>query len=74
MKAREMRDMTKDELLSRLEEIEEELFTIRMRPIGQELADSRKVRNLKREKARILTVLREDTLGIRVLNVHRDKE
>ncbi len=74
MKAKEMREMTKDELLSRLEEIEEELFNIRMRPVGQELADSRRVRNLKREKARILTVLREDELKIRPLEVHKEKE
>jgi large subunit ribosomal protein L29 len=67
MKKEQMRELTKDELLQRRSEIEEELFNLRMQKASKELDNPLRVRILKREIARMDTILREDELGIRAL-------
>ena len=67
MKKEQMRELTKDELLQRQSEIEQEMFSLRMQKSSKELDNPLKVRVLRREIARINTILREDEKKIRPL-------
>ena len=57
--ARTMREMTPDEIRLRLSELREELFNLRFRNSMRQLDNPLKIREGRREIARLLTVLRE---------------
>jgi large subunit ribosomal protein L29 len=57
--------MTKDELLQKRDEIRQELFNLRMRRGVRGLDNPLKLRTLRREMARIETIINEDLKGIR---------
>ncbi len=59
MKAAELRQMTTEELLNHLNNLKEELFMLRMRKRFEQLPNPLRIRVLRREIARTLTVLRE---------------
>jgi large subunit ribosomal protein L29 len=59
MKAAEMRDMDVDTLQARSQEIDDELFRMRIQKSMGQLEAPGKMRNIKRERARILTILKE---------------
>jgi ribosomal protein L29 len=59
MKTRELRKKKDDELRKRLDEIDNELPHVRFRNKGAMEEDTAKLHNLKKEKARILTILCE---------------
>ena len=59
VKAKAMRDMSPDEIRTRLEELREELFNLRFRNAMKQLDNPLKIRESRREMARLLTVLRE---------------
>lgn len=65
MKMEGLRDLTKDELLQRREEIRVELFNLRLRKGIRELDNPLKLRTLRRDIAQIETVLTEDRKNIR---------
>jgi len=65
MRMETLRDLTKDELLQKYEELKQELFNLRMRKGVRELDNPLRLRTLKREIAQIETVFTEDRLGIR---------
>jgi len=67
MKIREMRELTRAELEQRRRELEDEQFNLKMRRSLKELDNPLRLRLLKREVARINTVLSEDKLGVRAL-------
>ncbi len=54
-----MRDLTADEIRTRLGELREELFNLRFRNSMKQLDNPLKIREGRREMARLLTVLRE---------------
>ncbi len=58
-KAKTMREMSADEVRARLQELREELFTLRFRNAMKQLDNPLKIREGRREMARLLTVLRE---------------
>jgi large subunit ribosomal protein L29 len=58
-KAQTMRDMTPDEIRQRVGELREELFNLRFRNSMRQLDNPLKIREGRRELARLLTVLRE---------------
>lgn len=62
MKAKELHEMTDDELDERLTETRKELFEMRFQSATGGLENHTRVRLAKREVARILTVRRERTL------------
>ena len=64
MKASEIRALSNDELLSKLEEAHEELFNLRFRLATRQLGNHREIPAVKRRIARIKTILRERELGI----------
>jgi large subunit ribosomal protein L29 len=59
LKARQLRDMTDDELQRTLGERRQELFNLRFQSATGALDNSARLRSAKREIARILTVRQE---------------
>jgi large subunit ribosomal protein L29 len=59
VKASNMRDMSLDEINQRVSELREELFNLRFRNTMRQLDNPLKIRESRREMARLLTVLRE---------------
>lgn len=65
MKAQDYRQMSPDELESKLEELERHLFDLRAQAVTEKLENSNAVKNVKRDVARIKTVIRERELAAR---------
>lgn len=59
MKARNIRDFSDDELRRKLEDLKEELFNLRFRAATGELDNSARIRLVKKDIARVLTIMRE---------------
>ena len=54
-----MREMSADEIQTRVAELREELFNLRFRNSMKQLDNPLKIREARREMARLLTVLQE---------------
>jgi large subunit ribosomal protein L29 len=67
MKIVSLRDMTKDELLQKLHELKADLFGLRMRKTLKELDNPLRLRTIRRDIARIQTILTEDRKNIRMI-------
>jgi large subunit ribosomal protein L29 len=67
MKPGPLRELTREELLQRVRDLEEERFNLNMRKSLKGLDNPLKLRVTDRDIARIRTILREDELGIRPL-------
>ena len=63
--ASEFRELNDDELRTRLTEAKEELFNLRFQAATGQLDNSSRLKAVKRDIARIYTILRERELGIR---------
>ncbi|UCG47173.1 MAG: 50S ribosomal protein L29 [Phycisphaerales bacterium] len=59
MKAQNYREMNPDELEDKLEELERHLFDLRSQAVTEKLENSRAVTNVRRDIARVKTILRE---------------
>ncbi len=59
MKANELRGMTRNEVLHRMDELYQELFNLRFQRATRQLADTNRIRVVRRDIARAKTVLRE---------------
>jgi large subunit ribosomal protein L29 len=62
--ATELRGLQDDELLTRLREAKEELFNLRFQSATGQLDNNRRLQVVRRDIARIYTVMRERELGI----------
>ncbi len=65
--AHKIRDMSADEISQRVTDLKEELFNLRFRNSTRQLDNPLRIREVKRDIARLSTVLREHELGIRKL-------
>jgi large subunit ribosomal protein L29 len=63
MKLRELRDLGETELEHRVTELTDELFHLRLRRASSQLPNPMKVRETKRELARVLTLLGQRKAG-----------
>ena len=63
MKAKELHELTVNELNAKLKELSEELFNLRFRHAIGQLEDSASLRTCKKEIAKVKTILREKELG-----------
>ena len=63
--AHELNDMTNIDLEAKLREAKEELFNLRFQAATGQLESHGRLRTVKRDIARIYTVVRERELGIR---------
>ncbi|MBQ9429706.1 MAG: 50S ribosomal protein L29 [Clostridia bacterium] len=59
MKVTELRDMTADQLQAKLKELKSELFNLRFQHAINQLDNPHKITDVKRDIARVLTVLQE---------------
>jgi large subunit ribosomal protein L29 len=59
MKAQQYREMSPDELQSKLEELERHLFDLRSQAVTEKLENSKAIINTRRDIARIKTIVRE---------------
>jgi large subunit ribosomal protein L29 len=57
--ATELRELPDDELRQKLDEAKEELFNLRFQVVTGQLDNPRRIKQVKREIARVLTVMRE---------------
>jgi large subunit ribosomal protein L29 len=62
MKPADVRELTTDEMTARIEQLEEELFRLRFRRATMELENPMLLRTIRRDIARLKTVLREREL------------
>ena len=62
MKTGEIRDLNADEIGARITQLQEELFRLRFRSATQELENPMLLRTLRKDIARLKTVLREREL------------
>ena len=62
--ATELREQSVEDLVAKLKEAKEELFNLRFQAATGQLDNHSRLRIVKREIARIYTVLREHELGI----------
>jgi large subunit ribosomal protein L29 len=63
MKPGDVRELTTDEITARIEQLQEELFRLRFRRATMELENPMLLRTIKRDIARLKTVLRERELS-----------
>ena len=59
MKAKEIKEMTNDELVAKLAQLKEELFNLRFRHATGQLGNPNVLNGVKKDIARVKTVLRE---------------
>ena len=59
VKAKQLREMTLDELQSSLADMEKRLFELRSQAVTEKLENSKGIINVRRDIARIRTVLHE---------------
>ena len=65
--AYELRELNSEELTTRLREAKEELFNLRFQMATGQLTNNPRLRTVKRDIARIYTVIRERELGLSVV-------
>ena len=63
MKATEIRKMSVEELSTKLNDLKKDLFMLRMQHATNHLDNPIKISNVRRDIARVKTVLREKQLG-----------
>jgi len=64
MKAQELRAMERDELTRSLDELYQELFNLRFQAATRQLSNTARIREVKRDIARIKTVLTETEVEV----------
>jgi len=73
MKVFELREKSKAELIDHLNNLNKELFNLKIRRASQELPNPLRLRTIRREIARVKTLIREDEKGIKPL-IHQPKK
>ena len=63
MKAQLFREMSSDELESKLEDLQRHLFELKSQAVTEKLENSKSVINMKRDIARLKTVIREGEIA-----------
>ena len=64
MRTDEIRELGSDDITSRIRELEEERFRLRFRSATEPLEDPLRLRVIRRDVARLKTILHERTLGL----------
>ena len=64
LKAAELRSLSRDELNAKVVELKEELFTLRFQAATGQLESHGRLRSVRKDIARIYTVIQERSLGI----------
>ncbi|ASW53541.1 50S ribosomal protein L29 [Plantactinospora sp. KBS50] len=64
VKAGELRELSEEELVARLREAKAELFNLRVQAATGQLDNNRRLQVIRRDIARIYTIMRERELGL----------
>jgi large subunit ribosomal protein L29 len=64
MRAEDIRELNDDEIRSRIAELTDERFRLRFRSATQTLEDPLRLRTIRKDVARMQTILRERALGV----------
>ncbi len=64
MKASDLRNLTIEELMEKYKELKKELFNLRFQKAVGQLGNPMRIKQVKRDIARIKTIIREKELGI----------
>ena len=59
MKAQEIREMSQDERQNRIADLRKRLFELRSQAVTETLENSKAMRNIRRDIARVLTIINE---------------
>ncbi len=62
MKITEIRELRPEELADRLEDMQKQLFALRSQSVTEKLENTNAVKNVRRDIARIKTIIRENEL------------
>ncbi|MDI3257788.1 MAG: 50S ribosomal protein L29 [Kyrpidia sp.] len=65
MKSKDLRNLSDDEIQSKVNDLKEELFNLRFQLATGQLDNPMRIRQVKKDIARAKTILRERELGIR---------
>ena len=68
MKASELRQMSVEEIRSRIEDLYEESFNLRFQHVSSQLTSPIRLRQVRRDIAKAHTLLKEHELGVRTLS------
>jgi len=63
MKMSEIRELGKNELNEKIKELREEIFRLKWQKSLNQLENTAKIKNLRKDLARVLTALREKNLN-----------
>ena len=63
MKAKELRDLTSEELMNRLNDFKSELFSLRFQLATGQLENTARIKMVKKDIARVKTILAERKLN-----------
>ena len=63
MKARELRELSDEELINKDEELRDQLFKLKFQHTLGQLENAMKLKNIKRDRARIKTIIIERKKG-----------
>lgn len=63
MTNKEIRDLSTEEILSKIQECKEELFNLRMQQANGSLENPSRINKLRKEVARMKTIIRERELA-----------
>jgi large subunit ribosomal protein L29 len=66
VKAAELRELSEQELITRLRDAKAELFNLRVQNATGQLDNNRRLQTVRRDLARIYTIMRERELGLSV--------
>ena len=62
MKAADLRELTAEELQAKLKELEEEVFNLKFQIASQQLENTARLKDSRRDIARLKTVMREKAI------------
>ena len=65
MKAKDVRELTAEELERKLDDLKEELFNLRFQLATGQLDNPMRVRDVRKDIARVKTIIRERDLSIK---------
>jgi len=65
MKARELKELSDDELKNKEEELKDQLFKLRFQHALGQLENAMKLKSIKKDLARIKTIVRESQKGMK---------
>lgn len=68
MKAQQYHEMSQDEIESKLEELKRHLFDLRSQAVTEKIENSKAIINVRREIARVKTILREKSEKLNAVN------